>query len=612
VTFPQALYITEFYAFGRYGEIVLATERQFQPTNLMAPGPDAVAEAEDQELSRIKVDDGRGSQNPDPAIHPNGFEFTLDNRFRGGDTVANATGVIDFNYGEYKLQPTQGADYTAVNLRSEIPPDVGGSLKVATFNVLNFFTRLDQGGNLCGPLDEDECRGADNATEYQRQLDKIVAGIVGTGADIVGLQEIENDVLDNTESVNPNPAHFPVTALVDALNAYAGGGTWAWVGEAVYASGEPGYNGYPVRNDIIYKPASVTPVDGPIALEHIAFDARRPDDPFDPGPGDNDPVGRPPLAQTFQENGSSEVFTVVVNHFKSKGSACDEVIDPITLELLWEDPEDETGQANCNMTRVAQAEALMGFVTDLQASTGDDDVLIIGDLNSYAKEDPIAVIEDGFDGTVGTADDFVNLLALYQGAGAYTYVFDGRLGNLDHALGSLSMLSQVTGTAAWHINADEPSILDYDTSYKKPVQDALYEPNVFRASDHDPVIVGLRLDTVAPELTVTVTPDMLWPPNHKYRSVATTVTASDNLGVVWWERVSVTSSEDDCCYDGDDLADDIVVIDDTSFELRAERYASEGRTYTLTYRAWDPAGNETFATAIVFVPHDKGKKLGQE
>ena len=126
------------------------------------------------------------------------------------------------------------------------------------------------------------------------------------------------------------------------------------------------------------------------------------------------------------------------------------------------------------------------------------------------------------------------------------------------------------------------------------------------------MIVGLRLDTVAPELAVTVSPDTLWPPNHKHRTVSATVVASDNLGIVEWELISVTSNEEDCCYDADDLPNDIVIVDETTFMLRAERYDVAGRTYTLTYRAWDPAGNEAFATATVFVPHDQRGKTAMD
>jgi predicted extracellular nuclease len=179
------------------------------------------------------------------------------------------------------------------------------------------------------------------------------------------------------------------------------------------------------------------------------------------------------LAQTFRQTvkkGSTAPFTVVVNHFKSKSSDCDSLGDPDIGD----------GQGECNLTRVAQSDALLGFADMLgEESSG---VLVIGDLNSYAMEDPIRALESG-----GLTD----LVKQFEGAGAYTFVFDGQLGNLDTALATRSMLNRVEGLTVFHINADEPDILDYDMSFKQDAQDDLYEPLAYRASDHDPVIIGL-------------------------------------------------------------------------------------------------------------------------
>jgi hypothetical protein len=180
-------------------------------------------------------------------------------------------------------------------------------------------------------------------------------------------------------------------------------------------------------------------------------------------------------------------------------------------------------------------------------------------------------------------------------------VFDGQLGNLDHALGSPSIMSQVTGTAAWHINSDEPDILDYDMSFKRDAQDALYEPNEFRASDHDPVIVGLELG-----VQINVTPDTLWAPNHKYVDVEVSAeTAAGNpLSVV---ITGVVSSEDDSGYGEGDMPDDVGNIDGSTVELRAERYTLEGRTYTIHVDLYDGGALVTSGTVDVVVPHDQRK-----
>jgi hypothetical protein len=341
---------------------------------------------------------------------------------------------------------------------------------VATFNVLNFFTHRDDGVNdICGPTQDLECRGADitpalGDQEFPRQLAKLVAGIMALDADIVGIQEIENDI--HIEAADGTRAHDPVLTLVEALNDAEGDEVWAWVGEADH------YNDYPVRNEIIYRISAVQPIGDPIALEDVAFDFKQ----------GTDAVGRPPLAQTFRQivaQGSRQSFTVVVNHFKSKSSSCAGVDIPGVD--LGEDIDQGDGQGNCNLTRVAQAEALLDFVADLEETASG--VLVIGDLNSYAMEDPITTLEAG-----GLTD----LVELFEGAEAYSFVFDGQLGYLDTALASRSMLTRVRGLTVFHINADEPDILDYDMSFK-PLQQALdlYEALPYRVSDHDPVIIGI-------------------------------------------------------------------------------------------------------------------------
>jgi hypothetical protein len=179
---------------------------------------------------------------------------------------------------------------------------------------------------------------------------------------------------------------------------------------------------------------------------------------------------------------------VAVNHLKSKGSSCSSIGDP----------DENDGAGNCNLTRTSAAEALVNWLAADATGSGEDNVLIIGDLNSYDKEDPIDAI---------TAGGYTDLVADFGGELAYSYVFSGQWGYLDYAMANGALQSAVTGTTVWHINADEPNILDYNLGFKKPAQQALYEPNAFRASDHDPVIVGLELDRTPPVVTADLIPD---------------------------------------------------------------------------------------------------------
>ncbi|MCK4490597.1 MAG: ExeM/NucH family extracellular endonuclease, partial [Anaerolineales bacterium] len=374
VTFPQSLYISEYYNFGRYGEIVLSTSRQFQPTATYDPGSAAAAQMlADNLLSRIKLDDGRGSQNPDPALHPNGGVFDLSNLFRGGDVLNNLTGVVDYNYDEYKIQPTGGVEYIAANPRPAQPDNVGGNLIVASFNVLNYFTTIDTGAEICGPTQDMECRGADTVEEFNRQRAKIIAALAAMDADVVGLIEIQNNEFE------------AVADLVAGLNDAVGMGTYAYV--------DTGYIGEDaIKVAFIYKTDTVSLV-GDYAILDSSVDSRF-----------IDTKNRPALAQSFMDNETGGIFTAVVNHLKSKGSPCDDLGDPDLGD----------GAGNCNLTRTSAAEALVDWLGTDPTDSGDADFLIIGDLNAYDKEDPIDVL---------IANGYSDMVLNFIGENAYSYVF---------------------------------------------------------------------------------------------------------------------------------------------------------------------------------------------
>jgi Ca2+-binding RTX toxin-like protein len=332
-------------------------------------------------------------------------------------------------------------------------------------NTLNFFLTLDTttsdtGPGPCGGNQNLDCRGADadQPLEFTRQRDKLLAALTGLDGDIIGLNELEN-----TPGVEP--LGDPTKGIVAGLNAMPGADPYAYIDTGVIGTDA-------IRVGLIYRPSKVVPVGGFEILDSS-------DD-----PRFLDTKSRPALAQTFEELATGARFTVVVNHLKSKGSACTDVGDP--------DAGD--GQGNCNGTRTLAAQALVDWLATDPTGSGDPDFLIMGDLNSYAQEDPIDAIKAGADDTAGTGDDYTNLIFQYQGTYAYSYTFDGQAGYLDHALANSSLASQVAGAADWHIDSDEPDVVDYDTSFKGPNQEALYEPNPYRASDHDPVIVGLGLD----------------------------------------------------------------------------------------------------------------------
>ena len=482
VRFPQQLVIAEYFNYDRFGELVLALplpgeSRPFTGTAIDEPGAPANARTLANSLRRITLDDGLNGQNPEFTRHPNGDGFSLTNRFRGGDKVENAAGVLGFAFSQYRIQPTADAAYIAVNGRPPEPEPVGGSLRVAAMNTLNFFVtgdaiQDDTGGNnpdddVCGGNGNLECRGWDTnqPTELTRQRDKLVRALAGIDADVLGLNELENSPV-------ADPLLDP-EGIIPALNAL--------LGEDVYSAIDTGPIGTDaIRVGLIYKHDVVTPIGSFQVLDST-------DD-----PRFIDTRSRPALAQTFEEIATGSRFTVVVNHLKSKGSACTDIGDPDTGD----------GQGNCNLTRLAAAQALVDWIALDPTGSGDPDFLIMGDLNSYAMEDPIDAIKAGSDDTAGTADDWTNLIEELIEGDKYSFVFDGQAGYLDHALANATIVDQVTGVTEWHINADEPDLLDYDTSFKSATQDSFYELNGFRTSDHDPVIVGLGLVNDPPTIEV--------------------------------------------------------------------------------------------------------------
>lgn len=581
VILPQTMYVTEHFQLGRFGEVLLsANARLQQPTNVVSPGDDANALQAANDLNQILLDDGTNAQNPDPIVFARGgLPLSASNTLRGGDTAANIVGVLNYTFGgsstaspnAYRIRPVNAmngyVNFQPTNPRPASVPDVGGTLKVVGMNLLNFFNTFDGipdtvdncafgiGG---APAD---CRGADTASEFERQTPKTVAAILAMDPDVLGVNEIENDGYGSDSAI---------ARLVDELNLATAPGTFAFI-DADSATGQTNALGTDaIKVGLIYKPASVTPVGVTAALNTVDF----------VNGGDNAPRNRASLLQAFQQNANGEVFIVNINHLKSKGSACNA-------------PDAGDGQGNCNQVRVNAVNELMAWFASDPTGTGDGDILLIGDYNSYAMEDPIIALENG---------GFTHLIKTFLGPNAYSYVFDGQWGYLDHALATASMTSQVSGVADYHINADEPAVLDYNTNFKSAGQIiSLYAEDQFRVSDHDPVLVGLCLP---PSLDVSLSTTELFPVNHKYVDVEAFLTASSDTASI--DLLSVTSNEaDDSTGDGNTI-NDIVIVDDTHFQLRAERAGNgSDRVYTIVYQATNSCGATTTATVYVTVPHNQ-------
>lgn len=440
VTIAQPLVVNNNYGLGRYGEVDLGTERLYQGTQVALPGDAANAVETENLKKQILLDDGSTKQNLDPIAYP-GTGLDAYNTLRLGDTVNTITGVMGYSFDRYRIHPTVQPEFIASNPRTDAPELAeGADLRVASFNVLNYFNGDGQGGGF------PTSRGADSEEEFIRQQAKIVSAITAIQADVIGLMEIENDGFGENSAI---------ASLVKALNDEDTENSYAFVDFEVDQIGTDA-----ITTALIYRSNKVTEV-GKAAHTTVA--------PFDYS-------NRPPIAQSFQSLESEEIFTVAVAHLKSKGGCG-------SAEGNNADLGD--GQACWNEIRVAGANAYADWLATYPTEIEDEDIILVGDMNAYAMEDPIRAFADkGLKSAVAELDGDTL---------GYSYSFSGRIGSLDHALVSESLLGKVVAATDWHINADEPISLDYNLEFKSSTQQAgLYADNAYRASDHDPVIVDIK------------------------------------------------------------------------------------------------------------------------
>ncbi|WP_298459284.1 ExeM/NucH family extracellular endonuclease [uncultured Cellulomonas sp.] len=414
-------------------------------TEVAEPGSDtANGIAASNAARRILLDDGRDVRigaADQPYLGATDVVRTGD-----GVTFPAVPYVLGYGFDRWRLQPLTPLEADApaqllptfepLNPRPAAPDAVGGDLSIGAFNVLNYFTTLT--------TEDEDARGARSPEQLAVQRSKIVTAINALGADVVALMEIENSIHfgDGTPDV-------ALADLVAGLNAAAGAGTWDYVRTpAVLAGPDAVATTDVIMNAIIYRTASVTPTGASTTdVDETVWDN-----------------AREPIAQAFTPAGGGEPFTVVANHFKSKGGDGEEPAD---------------GQGLFNADRVAQAQAVVDLVTELQAA-GPDDVAVLGDLNSYSQEDPIEAFTDA---------GFVDVVA-QRAPGQYSYTFDGELGSLDHALMTGSFADRVTGADIWNINSPEWNGLEYFQPFTDPA-------SVYRASDHDPLKIGLTAAAAA-------------------------------------------------------------------------------------------------------------------
>jgi predicted extracellular nuclease len=401
--------------FAHFGEDRLRT-----PTEAFPPGADAKALAADNTRRLLRLDDGSDEDRPASVWYLDGDPP------RAGSRLTRVAGVLDQWGGAYRLQLTRAPKVRAAERPTA--PKVGGDLRIAALNLENLFNGDGTGGGFPTP------RGARTPDELKAQLGRLTATLHGLDADVAALMELENDGYGPTSSI---------AQLVAALNR--DGGDWRFVD----AGQGPGSD--QIRVGLIYRASRVAPVGAPATLEDDLFGSR----------------SRPPLAQSFRA-GDGPVFTVVANHFKSKGCG----------EAAGADADQKDGQSCWNAARTESARRLDAWLRTDPTRSGSDLRMIVGDLNAYRMEDPVRLLVDA-----GWRDAF----EARRDDPPYSYVYESQAGRLDHALLSPSLATRLVGAAEWHTNADEPDSRGY--------QEAPAQRGPWRSSDHDPLVTGFRLRT---------------------------------------------------------------------------------------------------------------------
>lgn len=439
VRLPQMLTVSDTHELARYGTLALSHGRPFAPTQVALPGAAAAQVATANARNRLLLDDGSTRQYPEVVPYPPP-QLAATRPLRAGDTVSGVTGVLEKRHGQWRLQPvrgTQAPSFRAANPRPVAPArHPAATLRVVAFNLQNYF---NGGGN--GSLAAADHRGAKTAAALARQEAKLVAALRALDADVIGLMELQNN------GFGPDSAVRQLAARL--------GPDWRAVDP-----GTPALGGDAIAVGLVYN-ARAAEIVGRAATTWLGARSRQ------------------PLAASFRAKAGGAPVTLVVNHLKSKNC----------VEAGGTHADQGDGQGCWNPSRVQAAGTLADWLATVPTGAAGAGVLLIGDLNSYALEDPVRLL---------ARRGYADMVARLAGPQAYSYVYNGQAGYLDHVLADAAAARHVVGVQAWHINADEPAAFSYAPAAGAPAVPAYYAPDAYRSSDHDPLLIDLVLTTAPP------------------------------------------------------------------------------------------------------------------
>lgn len=405
----KPLTITDTWNLARYGELVLAASLQWVPTQIMPPGQDAQRLQDQQERERLILDDGHRRTFPRPVPYLTNGEGPPGNPLRIGDQIAPMAGVLDYRFGQWRLQPLSQPDIHYTNPR-QLPPEreARASLRVVSLNLGNLFNGDGQGGGF------PTARGASSYQTYQQQLARLARQIRATNPDILAVSELEND------------GYGEKSAPADLARAL--GEEWRFVRGGTDSHSDD------IRNGLLYRQNRVQPRGPATLITEGAFERWH----------------RPALAQGFRPADGGEMLTVVSVHLKSK--RCSDA------------PPAQKDAGDGQGCYAAAREAASRYLAQWRPpGTGDDAlVLLAGDFNAYAMENAIQALPDS---------GYTDLIAHFQDLEQQTFRYHGRQGTLDYHFANEPLRERVMASHVWSVNAEEPRLWAYDADKGPTVPD---------------------------------------------------------------------------------------------------------------------------------------------
>lgn len=431
VAFRHPLTVVDNYNLAKYGELTLAASDQVQPTEYLSPGQQAHRLSASHRQNRVLLDDNQSVRDPRPVPWPP-EGLSPSTTVRAGDQIDRLAGVLDFRFDAWRIQPVNDPRFLATNPRKKPPPRLpGDSVRVMALNLGNFFNGNGQDAGFPTP------RGAETSAEFREQRRRLIQSLQAPDPDILAVAELENDGYGSDSAV---------VGLARFL-----GNHWGFVST-------PGNDGDDkIRTALLYRRDRITPVGSPARLADGVFRFG----------------GRPPLAQDFRRTVGEQTVRIIVPHLKSKSCR----------GAVGEDRDQADGQGCYTSQRVAEARALANWPDAFSRDTRSVGTLIVGDFNSYAREQPLSILSrSGFASMVHQFHPCTRANCPH-----YTYRYKGEKGTLDYALASTNLRPLVLQAQTWLINADEPRALGYQGISRSD------QHGPWRSSDHNPVIVDLRL-----------------------------------------------------------------------------------------------------------------------